>query len=81
MDVFQITAPSSGVLTVRLALEQEGGRSASPLDGVLAELDEEGMLFVGDKGSLQASPDQCKEIASKPDVLLTELSQIAEVIG
>jgi hypothetical protein len=38
-------------------------------------------LFAGDKGSLQASPDQCKEMASKPDILLTEISQIADVLG
>jgi FMN phosphatase YigB (HAD superfamily) len=38
-------------------------------------------LFAGDKGSLQATPEQLKEPASRPDVLLTELDQIAEVIG
>jgi hypothetical protein len=38
-------------------------------------------LFAGDKASLQATPEQIKEAASRPDVLLTELSQITEVIG
>jgi len=38
-------------------------------------------LFAGDKGSLQATSEQCKELASKPDILLTELSQIADVLG
>ena len=38
-------------------------------------------LFAGDKQSLQATPEQLKEPASRPDVLLTELSQIADVIG
>jgi FMN phosphatase YigB (HAD superfamily) len=38
-------------------------------------------LFAGDKVSLQATPEQLKEPASRPDVLLTELSQIAEVVG
>ena len=38
-------------------------------------------LFAGDKASLQATPEQLKEPASRPDVLLTELSQIAEVVG
>jgi hypothetical protein len=38
-------------------------------------------LFASDKASLQATPEQLKEPASRPDVLLTELSQIAEVIG
>jgi FMN phosphatase YigB (HAD superfamily) len=38
-------------------------------------------LFAGDKVSLQASPDQLKEPATRPDVLLTELGQIAEVVG
>jgi hypothetical protein len=38
-------------------------------------------LFAGDKNSLQASAEQLKEPASRPDVLMTELSQIAEVVG
>jgi FMN phosphatase YigB (HAD superfamily) len=37
-------------------------------------------LFAGDKNSLQATPEQLKEPASRPDVLLTELRQIAEVV-
>jgi hypothetical protein len=37
-------------------------------------------LFAGDKASLQATPDQLKETASRPDVLLTELSQIADIV-
>jgi FMN phosphatase YigB (HAD superfamily) len=37
-------------------------------------------LFAGDRASLQATPDQLREAASRPDVLLTELSQIAEVV-
>lgn len=38
-------------------------------------------LFAGDKASLAATPEQLKDPASRPDVLLTELSQIAEVVG
>src|SRR5262249_62179797 len=38
-------------------------------------------LFAGDKVSLQATPEQLKDRAFRPDVLLTELSQIAEVVG
>jgi len=38
-------------------------------------------LFAGDKASLQATPEQLKERALRPDVLLTELSQIADVVG
>ena len=38
-------------------------------------------LFAGDRGSLQATPEQLGERASRPSVLLTELSQIAEVVG
>jgi FMN phosphatase YigB (HAD superfamily) len=38
-------------------------------------------LFAADKESLQAMPEQCKDIATRPDVLLTELGQIAEVLG
>jgi FMN phosphatase YigB (HAD superfamily) len=38
-------------------------------------------LFAGDKASLQATPEQLKEPGTRPDVLLTELAQIAEVVG
>jgi FMN phosphatase YigB (HAD superfamily) len=38
-------------------------------------------LFAGDRASLQATPEQLKEPANRPDVLLTELEQVAEVIG
>jgi hypothetical protein len=38
-------------------------------------------LFAGDRASLQATPEQLKESANRPDVLLTELSQISEVVG
>ena len=38
-------------------------------------------LFAGDRASLQATPEQLKEPPSRPDVLLSELSQIAEVVG
>jgi FMN phosphatase YigB (HAD superfamily) len=37
-------------------------------------------LYAGDKNSLQATAEQLKEPASRPDVLLSDLSQIAEVI-
>jgi FMN phosphatase YigB (HAD superfamily) len=37
-------------------------------------------LFAGDRASLQATPEQLKEAATRPDVLLTELEQIAEVL-
>jgi FMN phosphatase YigB (HAD superfamily) len=38
-------------------------------------------LFAGDKASLQATPDSIRDSASRPDVLLTELDQITEVVG
>jgi FMN phosphatase YigB (HAD superfamily) len=38
-------------------------------------------LYAGDKTSLQATTEQLKDAASRPDVLLTELDQIAEVVG
>jgi FMN phosphatase YigB (HAD superfamily) len=38
-------------------------------------------LFAGDRASLQATPEQLKETASRPDVLLTKLSQVADVVG
>jgi FMN phosphatase YigB (HAD superfamily) len=37
-------------------------------------------LFAGDKASLQATPEQLKDPASRPDVLLTGLDQILEVV-
>jgi FMN phosphatase YigB (HAD superfamily) len=37
-------------------------------------------LFAGDKVSLQATPEQLKDPAGRPDVLLTELPQIAVVV-
>ena len=42
---------------------------------------DESALFAGDKTSIQATPDQLKESATRPDVLLTELGQIREVVG
>ncbi len=38
-------------------------------------------LFAGDRTSLQATPEQLKEPASRPDVLLTELEQITLVVS
>lgn len=38
-------------------------------------------LFAGDKESLQASTEQLKDPATRPDVLLTELNQVKKVIG
>jgi FMN phosphatase YigB (HAD superfamily) len=37
-------------------------------------------LFAGDRASLQATPAEMKAAAGRPDVLLPELSQLAEVI-
>jgi FMN phosphatase YigB (HAD superfamily) len=37
-------------------------------------------LYAGDKESLQATPKQLKDLATRPDVLLTELEQIREVV-
>jgi FMN phosphatase YigB (HAD superfamily) len=38
-------------------------------------------LFAGDKASLRATSKQVKEPVSRPDVLLTDLLQIAEIVG
>lgn len=38
-------------------------------------------LFAGDKRSLRASPELLKQPAYRPDVMLTELSQLRDVIG
>jgi FMN phosphatase YigB (HAD superfamily) len=37
-------------------------------------------LFAGDRASLKATPEQLKDPASRPDILLTELPQIADVV-
>jgi FMN phosphatase YigB (HAD superfamily) len=37
-------------------------------------------LFAGDKASLQATPEQLKDPASRPDVLLVQLDQITEIV-
>ena len=38
-------------------------------------------LFAGDRNSLAATPEQLKDPATRPDVLLTDLPQILEVIA
>jgi ribonucleotide monophosphatase NagD (HAD superfamily) len=38
-------------------------------------------LFAGDRASLEATAEQLKDPLTRPDVLLTELTQIADVIG
>lgn len=38
-------------------------------------------LFAGDKASLAATPEQLKDPATRPDLLLTEPGQIAECVG
>ncbi len=56
--------------------------SRLPLD--LAPAKKLGMrtaLFAGDKESLQATKEQIKDPATRPDALLTELAQIAEIVG
>jgi FMN phosphatase YigB (HAD superfamily) len=37
-------------------------------------------LFAGDKAGLQATPEQLKDPATRPDVLLTHLEQIKEIV-
>jgi FMN phosphatase YigB (HAD superfamily) len=38
-------------------------------------------LYAGDKESLQVTKDQLRDNATRPDAMLTELSQIAEMVG
>jgi FMN phosphatase YigB (HAD superfamily) len=38
-------------------------------------------LFAGDKASLQATIEQLKDSLTRPDVLLTDLEQIADVVS
>ena len=37
-------------------------------------------LFAGDKSGLQATPELLKDPATRPDVLLTNLEQIKEIV-
>jgi FMN phosphatase YigB (HAD superfamily) len=55
--------------------------SRLPLDLIPAKkLGMRTALFAGDRASLQAAPEQLKDRATRPDVLLTELEQLREVI-
>lgn len=38
-------------------------------------------LFAGDKDALRATPEQLKDPATRPDALLTELTQIKQILG
>lgn len=38
-------------------------------------------LFAGDRAAVEATPEQLKDPAHRPDVLLTELGQIAQILG
>jgi hypothetical protein len=38
-------------------------------------------LFTGDRHSLSATPDQLKDAQFRPDLMITELSQLVDVIG
>lgn len=38
-------------------------------------------LFAGDKNSVAATPEQFKDPATRPDVMVTELAQVLEVFG
>jgi hypothetical protein len=38
-------------------------------------------LFAGDRTSLAATPDQLKDPQSRPDALLTDLGQVADLVG
>jgi FMN phosphatase YigB (HAD superfamily) len=38
-------------------------------------------LFAGDRAAVQAAPEQLKDPNTRPDVMLTELGQIREVVG
>jgi FMN phosphatase YigB (HAD superfamily) len=38
-------------------------------------------LFAGDKASLSATSEQLKDPTHRPDVMLTELSQVLEVVA
>ena len=38
-------------------------------------------LFAGDKASLEATPEQLKDPKKRPDVMLTELTQVSHLLG
>lgn len=53
-----------------------------PLDVVPAKrLGMRTALFAGDRAAIQATPEQLKDPASRPDMLITELTQVADVFA
>jgi FMN phosphatase YigB (HAD superfamily) len=88
---FRVRKPSERLFRHALQALQEKGIGAGevlhvgsrlPLDLIPARrLGMRTALFAGDRASLQATPEQLKERTTRPDVMLTELSQITEVIG
>jgi FMN phosphatase YigB (HAD superfamily) len=55
--------------------------SSIPLDVIPAKkLGMKTALFAGDKTSLQATPEQLKDKQTRPDIMLTELPQILDVL-
>jgi FMN phosphatase YigB (HAD superfamily) len=82
--------PSETLFRVLLEQLEPAGISAEQVLHVGCDMDRDigpakklGMrtaLFAGDKESLRAKRDQLKDSATRPDVMLTELTQIREVI-
>ena len=61
-----------------------GGKVGSNLARDIAPAKKHGFrtaLFAADKQSLAASPEQLKDAAFRPDVLLTALPQLLDIIG
>lgn len=90
---FEVRGKKPSERLLRHSLEQLSRRGIAPgqvlhvgsrIDKDLAPARRLGMrtaLFTGDRASLQATPEQLKEPANRPDVLLTQLKQIVDVVG
>lgn len=90
---FEVRGRKPSERLFRAGLEKLTGRGIEPsqvlhvgsrIDRDLAPAKRLGMrtaLFAGDRMSLAATREQLKVTISRPDVLLTELGQIADVVG
>ena len=72
--------PGVPIVASRRSSEKTGALNSTTRDPELKRLGFRTALFAGDRLSLTASNDQLSEKGSRPDVLLTELRQLADVV-
>jgi FMN phosphatase YigB (HAD superfamily) len=74
----------AGVLAQRGIKPEEVLHVGSRITGDVVPAHRAGMkagLFAGDKDSLEATKEQLREPTSRPDVMITELEQLTDVVG